>query len=160
MHKILEDIESKRAWENPLAYFHKLRLIKSKSEIELMAKTCEIASDAIIDTIRKSNPRKMYKLNILTSNYYYNFVAISEHEIYARVDYECRMRGANYLAYPPVIAGGHRANIIHYINNNQIVNQNETVLMDAGVINDIFQRNYLRYLLLFQVANITVIAAT
>lgn len=48
------------------------------------------------------------------------------------VDYECRIRGASYLAYPPVVAGGKRANIIHYINNNQIVNENETVLMDAG----------------------------
>lgn len=48
------------------------------------------------------------------------------------VEYECRMRGANILAYPPVVAGGKRANIIHYINNNQIVNDNETVLMDAG----------------------------
>lgn len=58
--------------------------------------------------------------------------AIDEHEIYATIDYECRIRGANYLAYPPVIAGGSRANIIHYINNNQIVRENETVLMDAG----------------------------
>lgn len=50
------------------------------------------------------------------------------------MDYECRIRGANYLAYPPVIAGGNRANIIHYINNNQIVDDNETVLMDAGFV--------------------------
>ncbi|KAL5012065.1 hypothetical protein ScPMuIL_010616 [Solemya velum] len=36
------------------------------------------------------------------------------------------------LAYPPVIAGGNRANTIHYINNNQIVADGELVLMDAG----------------------------
>lgn len=60
------------------------------------------------------------------------FLDMSEHQIYAKVDYECRMRGAEYLAYPPVVAGGERATIIHYINNNQRVPDGEMVLMDAG----------------------------
>lgn len=42
------------------------------------------------------------------------------------------MKGAEFLAYPPVVAGGNRANTIHYINNNQIVAPGEMVLMDAG----------------------------
>jgi len=42
------------------------------------------------------------------------------------------MNGAQYLAYPPVVAGGARANTIHYITNNQLVNDGELVLMDAG----------------------------
>lgn len=42
------------------------------------------------------------------------------------------MSGAQYLAYPPVVAGGARANTIHYITNNQLVNDGELVLMDAG----------------------------
>ena len=60
------------------------------------------------------------------------FLGINEHQINAKVDYECRIAGAQYLAYPPVIAGGDRANVIHYIINNQIVSENELVLMDAG----------------------------
>merc|ERR1712071_716453 len=50
----------------------------------------------------------------------------------ASVDYHCRIGGAQYLAYPPVIAGGPRANTIHYINNNQLVDDGDMVLMDAG----------------------------
>lgn len=49
------------------------------------------------------------------------------------MDYECRYQGAEFLAYPPVVAGGDRATIIHYINNNQIVRDNELILMDAGM---------------------------
>lgn len=48
------------------------------------------------------------------------------------MDYESRMRGAEYLAYPPVVAGGNRATTIHYIDNNHIVKNYESVLMDAG----------------------------
>jgi Xaa-Pro aminopeptidase len=44
-----------------------------------------------------------------------------------------RMGGAQHLAYPPVIAGGARANTIHYISNNQLINDGEMVLMDAGI---------------------------
>lgn len=59
---------------------------------------------------------------------------ISESQLFAKVDYECRLRGAEFLAYPPVVAGADRATIIHYINNNQLVLDNEMVLMDAGTI--------------------------
>lgn len=61
-------------------------------------------------------------------------LGISESHLYAKFDYECRIRGAEYLAYPPVIAGGNRATVIHYINNNQIVNNGDMVLMDGGKI--------------------------
>ncbi|MGH0176742.1 UNVERIFIED_CONTAM: hypothetical protein FKN15_001744 [Acipenser sinensis] len=34
--------------------------------------------------------------------------------ITAQFDFECRAGGANFLAYPPVVAGGNRANTLHY----------------------------------------------
>ncbi|KAJ6637107.1 Xaa-Pro aminopeptidase 3 [Pseudolycoriella hygida] len=95
-------------------FIHKQRVIKSESEIKLMRKTCEIASEAINKTIRTSKPGD------------------SEHHIFATVDYHCRMNGASYLAYPPVVASGSNATTIHYINNSQIVNPMDLVLMDAG----------------------------
>lgn len=56
----------------------------------------------------------------------------SEHHIFARVDYHCRMDNASFLAYPPVVAGGKNATTIHYISNSQVVKDGEMVLMDAG----------------------------
>jgi Xaa-Pro aminopeptidase len=101
-------------WESPKIFMHRQRLIKSPAEITLMQRSCDVASDAIIKTIQSSYP------------------GINESQIFAKVDYECRMHGAEYLAYPPVVAGGNRANIIHYINNNQVVKDGDMVLMDAG----------------------------
>lgn len=43
------------------------------------------------------------------------------HAVSLQFDFECRAHGANFLAYPPVVAGGNRANTLHYISNNQIV---------------------------------------
>ncbi|KAG5897058.1 hypothetical protein JTB14_025874 [Gonioctena quinquepunctata] len=101
-------------FENPKPFLHRLRLHKSPSEIALMQKACDITAQAFRETMFCSRP------------------GIGENQLFAKIDYECRMRGAEYLAYPPVIAGGDRATIIHYINNNQLVHEDEMVLMDAG----------------------------
>ncbi|XP_044262173.1 xaa-Pro aminopeptidase 3 [Tribolium madens] len=103
-----------KMWESPKVFIHKQRLIKSPAEIALMQQSCDIGANSIVETIKASRP------------------GINESQIFAKVDYECRMQGAEYLAYPPVVAGGNRATTIHYINNNQIVQEGEMVLMDAG----------------------------
>ncbi|KIH60489.1 hypothetical protein ANCDUO_09262 [Ancylostoma duodenale] len=36
------------------------------------------------------------------------------------------------LAYPPVVAAGARANIIHYLEANQRIANGDCILMDAG----------------------------
>ncbi|KAG2463684.1 XPP3 aminopeptidase, partial [Polypterus senegalus] len=53
-------------------------------------------------------------------------------KITAQFDYECRIHGANFLAYPPVIAGGNRSNTLHYVSNNQMLKDDEMVLLDGG----------------------------
>lgn len=104
---------------SPKNLFHRIRLIKSDCEIDLMRQSCQIASDSIVKTIQISKP------------------GMNEHQLFATVDYECRMRGAEYLAYPPVVAAGKNANIIHYINNNQIIQNGDLVLMDAGLCGNV-----------------------
>lgn len=42
----------------------------------------------------------------------------TEHELYARLDYECRIRGSEMLAYVPVVAGGDNALTMHYVRND------------------------------------------
>ncbi|XP_056379699.1 xaa-Pro aminopeptidase 3 isoform X2 [Hyla sarda] len=91
-----------------------LRLIKSQDEIELMKKAGRISSHAFIETMHWCKP------------------PVDEALIYAKFDFECRARGAEILAYPPVVAGGNRANTLHYVKNNQIVKPGEMVLLDGG----------------------------
>lgn len=42
------------------------------------------------------------------------------------------MAGASFMAYPPVVAAGANATIIHYIQNTQLARSGEMILMDAG----------------------------
>ncbi|XP_050293898.1 xaa-Pro aminopeptidase 3-like isoform X2 [Anthonomus grandis grandis] len=117
IHKIVCDYlhdSSNKTFDSPRNFIHKLRLYKSTAEVALMQRSCDIASKAFIETMSYSRP------------------GIGENQLFAKVDYECRVRGAEILAYPPVVAGGTRATTIHYINNNQLVFNNEMVLVDAG----------------------------
>lgn len=49
-------------------------------------------------------------------------------------EFECRARGADILAYPPVVAGGNRSNTLHYVKNNQRikVHRPPSVLLPLG----------------------------
>ncbi|XP_060760249.1 xaa-Pro aminopeptidase 3 isoform X2 [Neoarius graeffei] len=82
---------------------HSLRAIKSPAEVELMKQAGLITAHAFRKTMAVCRGD------------------IDEALIYAKFDFECRAHGANFLAYPPVVAGGNRANTLHYISNNQIV---------------------------------------
>ncbi|XP_063847008.1 LOW QUALITY PROTEIN: xaa-Pro aminopeptidase 3-like [Scylla paramamosain] len=102
------------AVESPRPHVHALRVVKSPAEQQLMRQACRISAEAIAATMRSTR------------------TPASEHQLFATVDYHARMRGADHLAYPPVVAGGPRANTIHYTANNTLVQPGQMVLMDAG----------------------------
>uniref|UniRef100_A0A914W4Y2 Aminopeptidase P N-terminal domain-containing protein n=1 Tax=Plectus sambesii TaxID=2011161 RepID=A0A914W4Y2_9BILA len=97
-----------------LNMIHRLRWIKSPAEIALMRKTCAIGSSAVAATIARTRP------------------GMNENVLVGRMEMEVRSRGARTLAYPPVIAGGNRANTIHYLNTDQTIEDGDMILMDAG----------------------------
>ncbi|KAM7347723.1 xaa-Pro aminopeptidase 3 isoform 2-T2 [Cochliomyia hominivorax] len=112
--KIISGKNENKALQSPTMIIHGMRLFKSEAEQNLMRRTCEIASVAINEVMAESKPGH------------------SEHHIYAMTDYKCRMRNASHLAYPPVVASGQNATVIHYINNSQLCKSGDLVLMDAG----------------------------
>ncbi|XP_066489888.1 xaa-Pro aminopeptidase 3 [Tiliqua scincoides] len=91
-----------------------LRLIKSSAEIEKLKIAGKVTSQAFTETMFASK------------------APVDEAFLYAKFEFECRTRGADILAYPPVVAGGNRANTLHYVKNNQLIKDGEMVLLDGG----------------------------
>lgn len=54
-----ENLKERSKCHNPKHFIHKLRLIKSPSEIELMRQSCNIAAHAFVETISGSQPGKL-----------------------------------------------------------------------------------------------------
>ncbi|XP_064483348.1 xaa-Pro aminopeptidase 3-like [Ornithodoros turicata] len=114
MHDLVNDFKGRVVVESPRMLIQRLRLTKSAAEAELLRRSCRIAGEAMSEVMRASHP------------------TVSEAQLHAKMEFECRIRGAERLAYPPVVAGGNRANVIHYIANDQKIEDGAMVLMDAG----------------------------
>jgi Xaa-Pro aminopeptidase len=55
-----------------------------------------------------------------------------EYELEAELIHEFRRRGAQAPAYAPIVAGGANACILHYVQNDALLNKQDVVLIDAG----------------------------
>lgn len=91
-----------------------MRLVKTNAELNVIRKSCSISANAFIDTMKATKPD------------------CSEHEMSARIEWECRRRGSQRLAYPPVVATGISCNTLHYVMNDSIAKNGDLLLMDAG----------------------------
>ena len=91
-----------------------MRLIKDDEEISLIKKSCEIAA--------MSHSNVMQKVS----------VGMSEYDLECMYLNEFKINGSREASYTPIVAGGSRACILHYIENNQTVKDGELVLVDAG----------------------------
>ncbi len=93
---------------------HEMRLIKSKAEIDLMKKSGQIAVAAHKRAMQVCKP------------------GMNEYELEAEYLYEFTRNGCRAPAYNSIVAGGHNACILHYIENNQSLKDGDLVLIDAG----------------------------
>ena len=91
-----------------------MRLIKEPEEISLIRKSCEIAAI--------SHKKVMSKAK----------VGMTESDLETMYLNEFKLNGSREPSYTPIVAGGARACILHYIDNNQPINDGDLVLVDAG----------------------------
>ncbi|XP_062522745.1 xaa-Pro aminopeptidase 3-like isoform X1 [Corticium candelabrum] len=77
-------------------------------------------------------PSDFFQQKIIQEVWQYGQPSMTELEIGAEMEYECKKRGAERMVYPPVVGAGNRATILHYLVNSHIANDGDLVLMDAG----------------------------
>lgn len=91
-----------------------MRLIKSANEIELLKKAASISIQAHMHA-----GKMLCKLE-------------NEADVETEFLYKLHKLGCKNVAYEPIIAGGNNACTLHYIDNNQKLDKNSLVLIDAG----------------------------
>jgi Xaa-Pro aminopeptidase len=94
-------------------YLHEMRLIKSEKEVILMQKAADISVEAHILAMQK----------VQSGGF--------EFEVQAIFDGYFKQNNAEH-AYTPIVAGGENACILHYVENNQLLKQEDLLLIDAG----------------------------
>ena len=92
---------------------HDMRLYKSRAEISAMKKAAQISIAAHKRAMRLCRP------------------GMHEYEVEAEFAHEFRRNNAEH-AYTPIVGGGANACILHYTDNNRVLNDGELLLIDAG----------------------------
>src|SRR5262245_30070754 len=97
---------------------HRLRVVKSDIEIDLIKKACALTEAGFRRVLRFTRP------------------GVNEMEIEAEFAHEF-IRGGGNFAYNPIIASGENACVLHYLENDQVCRKVELLLLDvvAGYAN-------------------------
>jgi Xaa-Pro aminopeptidase len=93
---------------------HELRLIKTPQEIKVMRKACSVAVLGHLRAMRATRP------------------GLHEYDIEAELAHEFARNGMRNLAYPSIVAGGVNACVLHYTENDQVLQDGDLLLIDAG----------------------------
>ena len=92
---------------------HRLRIVKSAAEVDLMRKACKLTEKGFRRVLRFMKP------------------GVNEMEIEAEFAHEF-VRGGGGFSYNPIIGSGANACVLHYLDNDQVCKKGELVLLDVG----------------------------
>ncbi|MDR3221037.1 MAG: aminopeptidase P N-terminal domain-containing protein [Candidatus Accumulibacter sp.] len=99
---------------DPRALLDRMRLIKDTHELDVMRRAAAIASAGHLRAMQACRP------------------GLAEYELEAELSREFRRRGADGHAFPPIVAGGGNACVLHYVGNDKPLADRSLVLIDAG----------------------------
>ncbi|MEG4516115.1 MULTISPECIES: aminopeptidase P N-terminal domain-containing protein [unclassified Microcoleus] len=101
------------AIEDSNIILHPMRLVKSETELALMRKAANISVAAHNRAQEFAQPGRY------------------EYEIQAEIEHIFGMNGCT-PAYPSIVASGYNSCVLHYIENNRQMQENDLLLIDAG----------------------------
>lgn len=101
-------------YERVAPIISKQRSIKSKIEIDLMQKACDVTEAAYRRVLQFVKP------------------GVKEYEIEAEYAHEFLRKGSRGFAYTPIIASGVSSCVLHYIENDKVCKDGDILLLDVG----------------------------
>ena len=95
-------------------FLHDMRLYKSRSEISKMRKAANISAAAHKKVMKHCKP------------------GVMEYQLESTFKHACACKGATEQAYPSIVGGGNNACVLHYIDNQDELQDGDMLLIDAG----------------------------
>jgi len=99
---------------NPTPLLAEMRLTKTDAEIDALRTACHISSVAHTEAMRFAAPGR------------------TERQVQSAIEYVFGAMGSERVGYGSIVAGGVNACILHYVENDQPLNNGDLLLIDAG----------------------------
>lgn len=100
--------------EDPGPLLEELRLRRTAAELGWQRRACAISREAHAEAMRFAAP------------------GLWEYQVEAALEFVFRIQGARRTAYPPIVASGPNACILHYHDHRRRIEPGDLVLVDAG----------------------------
>jgi Xaa-Pro aminopeptidase len=103
-----------------------MRLRKSPEEIESLRAACELSVEGHREAMRYARPE------------------LHEYQVQAAMEYIWREGGSPRNGYPSIVASGPNACILHYVENDRLIENDDLILIDAAAEVDYFSADITR----------------
>ena len=113
-NKWCQEKYNSQQYEKAAPFMHELRAVKHPLEIDLLQHACNITEKGFRRVLNFVKP------------------GVMEYEIEAEFMHEFLRNRSKGFAYEPIIASGHNACVLHYIDNNKECKEGDVILMDVG----------------------------
>lgn len=102
------------------------RLRKSESEIESMRAACSLSAEGHREAMRFARP------------------GLHEYQVQAAMEYVWREAGSPRNGYWSIVASGDNAIVLHYVENDRLIEDGDLLLIDAGAEVDMYSADITR----------------
>jgi len=105
---------------------HETRLVKRAEELRIMRRAAKLSVLAHQRAMQRCRP------------------GMKEYQLQAELEYVLQQGGSRHPAYPSIVAGGARALVLHYTENQATLQDGELLLIDAGAELDCYAADITR----------------
>jgi Xaa-Pro aminopeptidase len=91
-----------------------MRLIKTAEEVESLRRACALSARGHAEAMRFAAP------------------GLYEYQVQAALEYFWRQAGARHNGYPSIVASGANACVLHYVENDRLIEDGDLILVDAA----------------------------
>jgi Xaa-Pro aminopeptidase len=95
----------------PLA---EMRLIKTADELDALSRACELSARGHAEAMRFARP------------------GLYEYQVQGALEYYWRAGGSRHNGYQSIVASGHNACVLHYVENDRMIEDGDLILIDAA----------------------------
>jgi Xaa-Pro aminopeptidase len=91
-----------------------MRQVKTGDEVESLRRACDLSARGHAEAMRFAAP------------------GLYEHQVQAALEYYWRLAGSRHNGYPSIVASGPNACVLHYVENDRLIEDGDLILVDAA----------------------------
>jgi len=91
-----------------------MRLFKTDDEVASLRRACELSARGHMEAMRFSKP------------------GVYEYQVQAALEYQWRAGGSRHNGYPSIVASGANACVLHYVENDRLIEDGDLILIDGA----------------------------